>query len=363
MLHPMPAQSIKRKRDSVDGAESHERSTSRMNPPQYNMSNSSGDAFGENFFNLDQLAAASSAQSEQVRIGAEAQEAERISANSANNAFASPVPMAQMAQMEGYVSAPSVQREDHGSANVVHASNTANPEDDYEETNDGQVEDPSHSPGGKGNKPIVGTDEWHKQRKMSHKEGTDSPHPANFYNECAPKLTILPIVERRRRSNINDAITAIAGLLPRAQPNQSSSSYNPSNSSRTRTPASAAPIPATSEKNKGAILAAAVSYIRTLRDEKTSSLEKWTFEKMVTDEAIRTLEGRLERMAKVGERWKMIAKEAGVDVEDVEVAMRVYQGIGPSEENVKDKGDGAGIGHTGERGVSMVREDMREEGV
>jgi len=186
MLHPMPAQSIKRKRDSIDGGLSDERSTSRMNPPQYNMSSSNGEAFGENFFNLDQLAAASSAQQTSVRAGAEAQEADvaRMTANSANNAFASPsLPMAQMAQvaqMEGYASAPSVQREEPGSSNVVRASNNANPEDDYEDTNDAQAEDPQ-SPG-KGNKPIVGTDEWHKQRKMSHKEGTVLLHSASQAN-------------------------------------------------------------------------------------------------------------------------------------------------------------------------------------
>lgn len=106
-----------------------------------------------------------------------------------------------------------------------------------------------------------------------------------------------------------------------------------------------------------------MSYIRTLRDEKDSSLEKWTFEKMVTDEAIRTLEGRLERMAKVAEGWKRVAKEAGVDVEDVEVAVRVYQGIGPVGEMGKDKVDVVGAGVSGEREAVMVREDMRDEGV
>lgn len=59
---------------------------------------------------------------------------------------------------------------------------------------------------------------------------------------------------------------------------------------------------------------------------------------MVTDEAIRTLEGRLERMAKVAEGWKRVAREAGVDVEDVEVAVRVYQGVSG------DVGVGVGVG-------------------
>jgi len=102
-----------------------------------------------------------------------------------------------------------------------------------------------------------------------------------------------------------------------------------------------------------------VTYIRTLRDEKDSSINKWTFEKMVTDEAIRTLEGRLERMAKVAEGWKRVAKEAGVDVEDVEVAVKVYQGIGSTGEVGRDKGDGAG--KRGDTGTGLVREEMRDE--
>jgi len=87
---------------------------------------------------------------------------------------------------------------------------------------------------------------------------------------------------------------------------------------------------------------------------------------MVTDEAIRTLEGRLERMAKVADGWKRVAKEAGVDVEDVEIATKVYQGVGPIGESGKDKGDsdvGIGAGKNDESGPGLVREDMRNEGV
>jgi len=174
-LRPISGPSTKRKRDSMDGGQSNERSTLRMNPPQYSMPNSSGDAFGENFFNLDQLAAASSAPREHhtsVRAVAEAQLAggeRRVSANNAHNAFATP--SLSMAQMDGYASPPSVQpSEETGSGGIADGSTAANAEDENEEQNDAQADDPSQSPG-KSNKPIVGTDEWHKQRKMSHKEG------------------------------------------------------------------------------------------------------------------------------------------------------------------------------------------------
>lgn len=176
-LHPIPASSTKRKRESIDGGQSNERSTARMNHAQFSMANSSGDAFGENFFNLDQLAAASSAPREQhnsVRAAADAQMAEvagRASADNANNAFATP--SLPMVQIDGYTSPPSVQsREEPVAGDVVDASNTANLDDDNEEVNDGQADDL-----GKNNKPIVGTDEWHKQRKMSHKEGNITQHP------------------------------------------------------------------------------------------------------------------------------------------------------------------------------------------
>ncbi|KAL9081533.1 MAG: hypothetical protein Q9159_007281 [Coniocarpon cinnabarinum] len=138
------------------------------------------------------------------------------------------------------------------------------------------------SPSG-GLKPAVGSTEWHKVRKDNHKE-----------------------VERRRRETINEGINELAKTVPGC------------------------------EKNKGSILQRAVQYIQKLQDDSQANIDKWTFEKMVTEQAISDLSGKLERIQAEKETWKRAAAEAGVDVE------RVSRSISEEEEaRAAAEGDGA----------------------
>ena len=115
------------------------------------------------------------------------------------------------------------------------------------------------------NKPAVGSTEWHKVRKDNHKE-----------------------VERRRRETINEGINELAKIVPGC------------------------------EKNKGSILQRAVQYIQKLQDDAQANIDKWTFEKLVTEQAINDLSGKLERSQREKEAWRAAADEAGVDVDSVE---------------------------------------------
>ncbi|KAK4697314.1 transcriptional regulator CBF1, partial [Lecanoromycetidae sp. Uapishka_2] len=124
--------------------------------------------------------------------------------------------------------------------------------------------------GGGGIKPAVGTDEWHKVRRDNHKE-----------------------VERRRRETINEGINELAKIVPNC------------------------------EKNKGSILQRGVQYITQLRENERINIEKWTLEKMLTDQAIGELSAALERekdeLAKSRretERWKKACLEAGLEPKD-----------------------------------------------
>lgn len=41
------------------------------------------------------------------------------------------------------------------------------------------------------------------------------------------------------------------------------------------------------EKNKGSILQRAVQYIQQLKESEASNIEKWTLEKLLTDQSVR----------------------------------------------------------------------------
>lgn len=110
-------------------------------------------------------------------------------------------------------------------------------------------------------KPVAGTDEWHRIRKSNHKE-----------------------VERRRRENINLGIKELSALLP----NQDS--------------------------NKLQTLRNAVEYIKRLKENENNNIEKWTLEKLLTDQAVsellssnEKLKQELEKLYREIEHWKKIA--------------------------------------------------------
>ncbi|KAI0128554.1 hypothetical protein BJ170DRAFT_682340 [Xylariales sp. AK1849] len=115
-------------------------------------------------------------------------------------------------------------------------------------------------------KPAVGSEEWHKLRKDNHKE-----------------------VERRRRETINEGINELAKIVPGC------------------------------EKNKGSILQRAVSFITQLKENEAQNIEKWTLEKLLTEQAIQELSSSNDKLKKECERayrelavWKQLAQSNGL---------------------------------------------------
>ncbi|KAI1330393.1 hypothetical protein F5Y16DRAFT_16385 [Xylariaceae sp. FL0255] len=128
---------------------------------------------------------------------------------------------------------------------------------------------PHYTPSGANvSKPAVGTEEWHKLRKDNHKN-----------------------VERRRRETINEGINELAKIVPNC------------------------------EKNKGSILAKAVTFIQQLKENEAQNIEKWTLEKLLTEQALNELSVANEKMKKECERsyqelaaWKNLAQSNGLDL-------------------------------------------------
>ncbi|KFH44907.1 Transcriptional regulator-like protein [Hapsidospora chrysogenum ATCC 11550] len=116
-------------------------------------------------------------------------------------------------------------------------------------------------------KPTVGSEEWHKMRKDNHKE-----------------------VERRRRETINEGINELAKIVPGC------------------------------EKNKGSILQRACHFIIQLKENEQQNIEKWTLEKLLTEQAITELstsndklKQECERLYRELETWKRVAQNAGLE--------------------------------------------------
>jgi bHLH factor len=116
---------------------------------------------------------------------------------------------------------------------------------------------PNESPPttGSGHKPPVGSEEWHKVRRDNHKE-----------------------VERRRRETINEGINELAKIVPGC------------------------------EKNKGSILQRAVQFITQLKENESQNIEKWTLEKLLTEQAITELSASCEKFkAEMNRAWEECA--------------------------------------------------------
>ncbi|EFW99182.1 centromere-binding protein [Grosmannia clavigera kw1407] len=97
------------------------------------------------------------------------------------------------------------------------------------------------------------------------------------------------IVERRRRETINEGINELAKIVPGC------------------------------EKNKGSILQRAVVFITQLKENETQNIEKWTLEKLLTEQAIAELsasndklKAEVERLYRELETWKRVAQNAGL---------------------------------------------------
>ncbi|KAK9385934.1 hypothetical protein V1515DRAFT_207645 [Lipomyces mesembrius] len=115
-------------------------------------------------------------------------------------------------------------------------------------------------------KPPVGSEEWHRMRRDNHKE-----------------------VERRRRETINEGITELAKIVPGC------------------------------EKNKGSILQRAVQYIQQLKENEAANIEKWTLEKLLTEQAIaelsasnEKLKAEVDRAWREADAWKKTCASAGI---------------------------------------------------
>jgi bHLH factor len=126
-------------------------------------------------------------------------------------------------------------------------------------------------------RPAQGTEEWNQMRRINHKE-----------------------VERKRRETINDGINTLAALIQKeyTQP----------------------------ERNKGAILRKAASYIEKLKENETIHTERYTLDKLLSDQTIADLQSKVEKMKQECERawrevdiWKRAAAEAGVKLDEVDV--------------------------------------------
>lgn len=116
-------------------------------------------------------------------------------------------------------------------------------------------------------KPLAGTEEWHRVRKDNHKE-----------------------VERRRRQTINAGIKELAALLP------------------------------SPETNKSQIIQRAIEFIKRLKESEKNNVEKWTLEKLLNDQALHELtatneklKSELEKAYRDVEHWKKICSIAKTD--------------------------------------------------
>ncbi|KAF2129111.1 hypothetical protein P153DRAFT_292157 [Dothidotthia symphoricarpi CBS 119687] len=138
----------------------------------------------------------------------------------------------------------------------------------------GQVSNNDSPPQSTTLKPQVGSDEWHKVRRDNHKE-----------------------VERRRRETINEGINELAKIVPGC------------------------------EKNKGSILQRAVQFITQLKENEQQNIEKWTLEKLLTEQAITELSASCDKFkAECQRAW-----------EECQIYKRTCENNGIIPEEIKDR--------------------------
>lgn len=106
---------------------------------------------------------------------------------------------------------------------------------------------------------------------------------------CRSRKLTCP-VERRRRETINEGINELAKIVPGC------------------------------EKNKGSILQRACHFIIQLKENEQQNIEKWTLEKLLTEQAITELstsndklKQECERLFRELETWKRVAQNAGLE--------------------------------------------------
>lgn len=112
-------------------------------------------------------------------------------------------------------------------------------------------------------------------------------------------------MERRRRETINEGINELAKIVPGC------------------------------EKNKGQILARAVQFITQLKENESQNIEKWTLEKLLTEQAIAELssscdklKAEVNRTYKELEAWRRSAQRSGIEPTDEDRAAADNSGDG-----------------------------------
>ncbi|ORY76521.1 hypothetical protein BCR35DRAFT_267445, partial [Leucosporidium creatinivorum] len=113
--------------------------------------------------------------------------------------------------------------------------------------------------------------DWSRTRKDNHKE-----------------------VERRRRETINDGINELKSIVPNC------------------------------DKNKGSILKQAVKYISELKEAEARNIERWTLEKLLSDQQIKSVKEEGEAWRRECERLKERVRELVVKRE----VLGVWEGRG-----------------------------------
>jgi len=133
-------------------------------------------------------------------------------------------------------------------------------------------------------KPTVGSEEWHKVRRDNHKE-----------------------VERRRRETINEGINELAKIVPGC------------------------------EKNKGSILQRAVQFITQLKENEQQNIEKWTLEKLLTEQAITELSASCDKFKAECQRawdecqiYKRACDSAGIVPDEIKERQENGEQSGPT---------------------------------
>lgn len=104
-------------------------------------------------------------------------------------------------------------------------------------------------------------------------------------------------MERRRRETINEGINELAKIVPGC------------------------------EKNKGSILQRAVAFITQLKENEQQNIEKWTLEKLLTEQAISELstandklKSEVERLEREVNTWRKAAQNSGLQTAQKEDA-------------------------------------------
>ncbi|KAF2033529.1 hypothetical protein EK21DRAFT_58547 [Setomelanomma holmii] len=148
----------------------------------------------------------------------------------------------------------------------------------------GQAAPSDSPPQSTAHKPPVGSEEWHKVRRDNHKE-----------------------VERRRRETINEGINELAKIVPGC------------------------------EKNKGSILQRAVQFITQLKENEQQNIEKWTLEKLLTEQAITELSASCDKFKAECQRawdecqiYKRACENAGILPDEIKERQENGEQSGPN---------------------------------